>query len=177
MPTLHHPFSIAGEYNEDGHYYFELDFESTTGVPEYDFATQHLYEPDVKLWNEWIKKKGLKSDIIESVNDAIYDFIEDKVPELITEYAKYDFRDFKEEKWKEARKKEKQEKQMTIETKKAKIAKLQAELAELEPSEKKEEEEPIICSACKRDFTDEVDDRSSFDEIGKIICMDCFDKE
>ena len=35
-------------------------------------------------------------------------------------------------------------------------------------------EEPIICSACKRDFTDEVDDRSSFDEIGKIICMDCF---
>jgi len=35
----------------------------------------------------------------------------------------------------------------------------------------------IICETCTRDFTDECDDRSSFDEIGKIICMECFDKE
>jgi hypothetical protein len=39
-------------------------------------------------------------------------------------------------------------------------------------------EEPIICSACKRDFTDEVDGRSSFAEaLGKILCMDCFNNE
>jgi len=36
---------------------------------------------------------------------------------------------------------------------------------------------PIICETCTRDFTDECDDRSSFDEIGKVICMECFDKE
>jgi superfamily II helicase len=42
---------------------------------------------------------------------------------------------------------------------------------------KEEEEKKTICSACKRDFTDEVDDRSSFDEIGKIICKDCFEEE
>jgi len=35
----------------------------------------------------------------------------------------------------------------------------------------------IICETCTRDFTDECDDRSSFDEIGKVICMECFDKE
>ena len=39
-------------------------------------------------------------------------------------------------------------------------------------------EEPINCSACKRDFTDEVDGRSSFAEaLGKILCMDCFNNE
>ena len=38
-------------------------------------------------------------------------------------------------------------------------------------------QEPVICECCNRDFTDEVDDRSSFDEIGKIICMECFDEE
>jgi len=43
--------------------------------------------------------------------------------------------------------------------------------------EEEEEEKKTICSACKRDFTDEVDDRSSFDEIGKIICKDCFEEE
>ena len=36
---------------------------------------------------------------------------------------------------------------------------------------------PIICETCTRDFTDECDDRSSFDEIGKVICMECFAKE
>jgi len=36
---------------------------------------------------------------------------------------------------------------------------------------------PIICETCTRDFTDECDDRSSFDEIGKVICMECFYKE
>lgn len=35
----------------------------------------------------------------------------------------------------------------------------------------------IICETCSRDFTDECDDRSSFDEIGKVICMECFAKE
>jgi len=43
--------------------------------------------------------------------------------------------------------------------------------------DEEEEEKKTICSACKRDFTDEVDDRSSFDEIGKIICKDCFEEE
>ena len=39
--------------------------------------------------------------------------------------------------------------------------------------EDKEEEEPIICEDCDRDFTEECDDRSSFEEIGKVQCMDC----
>ena len=43
--------------------------------------------------------------------------------------------------------------------------------------EGKKQEEPVICECCKRDFTDEVDDRSSFDETGKVICMECFDEE
>ena len=37
------------------------------------------------------------------------------------------------------------------------------------------EEKPIICETCGIDFTDECDDRSSFEEIGKVQCMDCFD--
>ncbi len=41
----------------------------------------------------------------------------------------------------------------------------------------KKEEEALICSTCARDFTEECDDRSSFDEIGKVICMECFDEE
>jgi len=35
-------------------------------------------------------------------------------------------------------------------------------------------EEPIICTECSRDFTEEVDGRSSFEEEGKVICIDCF---
>jgi len=38
----------------------------------------------------------------------------------------------------------------------------------------KVEEEPIICTECSRDFTEEVDGRSSFEEEGKVICIDCF---
>ncbi len=38
-------------------------------------------------------------------------------------------------------------------------------------------EHSYTCDVCERDFTDEVDDRSSFDEIGKIICKDCFEEE
>tara|TARA_R110001606_G_scaffold8830_3_gene38764 strand:+ start:1967 stop:2785 length:819 start_codon:yes stop_codon:yes gene_type:complete len=41
----------------------------------------------------------------------------------------------------------------------------------------KKEDEKIICVDCNRDFTDECDGRSSFDEIGKIQCEDCFLKE
>ena len=33
--------------------------------------------------------------------------------------------------------------------------------------------EPTICCVCKRDFTDEIDARSSFDESGKFICAEC----
>ena len=34
----------------------------------------------------------------------------------------------------------------------------------------------IICEECKRDFTDECDGRSSFQEMGyHTLCMDCFD--
>ena len=43
--------------------------------------------------------------------------------------------------------------------------------------ESEEMNSPIICETCTRDFTDECDDRSSFDEIGKVICMECFAKE
>ena len=40
-----------------------------------------------------------------------------------------------------------------------------------------DEDDTIICVECKRDFSYEVDDRSSFEEIGKIICEKCFLKE
>ena len=42
-------------------------------------------------------------------------------------------------------------------------------------SDDEEEEEPIICEDCDRDFTDECDGRSSFEEVEKVQCMDCFD--
>jgi len=38
----------------------------------------------------------------------------------------------------------------------------------------KEEGEVFVCEDCNRDFSDEVDDRSSFDEIGRVVCMECF---
>lgn len=38
-------------------------------------------------------------------------------------------------------------------------------------------EEPVICVKCNRDFSQEIDDRSSFEEIGKIICEKCFLEE
>ena len=44
-------------------------------------------------------------------------------------------------------------------------------------NDKKTEDEKIICVDCHRDFTDECDGRSSFDEIGKIQCENCFLKE
>jgi len=34
---------------------------------------------------------------------------------------------------------------------------------------------PYICSTCDRDFTDETD--GGFEEIGKVICMECFYEE
>jgi hypothetical protein len=37
--------------------------------------------------------------------------------------------------------------------------------------------EKIVCVDCLRDFTNECDGRSSFDEIGKIQCENCFLKE
>jgi hypothetical protein len=40
-----------------------------------------------------------------------------------------------------------------------------------------EEDEKIVCVDCHRDFTNECDGRSSFDEIGKIQCENCFLKE
>ena len=43
--------------------------------------------------------------------------------------------------------------------------------------EDKEEEEPIICEDCDRDFAEECDDRSSFEEVGKVQCMDCHNSE
>ena len=44
-------------------------------------------------------------------------------------------------------------------------------------AEEDEEEEPVICVKCNRDFSQEIDDRSSFEEIGKIICEKCFLEE
>tara|TARA_R110002050_G_scaffold264402_1_gene405139 strand:+ start:1778 stop:2353 length:576 start_codon:yes stop_codon:yes gene_type:complete len=35
------------------------------------------------------------------------------------------------------------------------------------------EDQPIICEDCDRDFTDECDGRSSFEEVEKVQCMDC----
>ena len=39
------------------------------------------------------------------------------------------------------------------------------------------QQQKIICVDCNRDFTNECDGRSSFDEIGKIQCENCFLKE
>ena len=36
---------------------------------------------------------------------------------------------------------------------------------------------PIICGDCDRDFTEECDDRSSFEEVEKVQCMDCHNTE
>jgi len=51
----------------------------------------------------------------------------------------------------------------------------EVELAELLVARdiRSEKEEPIICEDCDRDFTDECDGRSSFEEVEKVLCMDC----
>ena len=55
----------------------------------------------------------------------------------------------------------------------------EVELAELLVARdiRSEKEEPIICEDCERDFTEECDDRSSFEEVGKVQCMDCHNSE
>ena len=39
-----------------------------------------------------------------------------------------------------------------------------------------DEQEKVICVTCKRDFTDEVDGRSSFEDMDEIICMECHEE-
>mgnify|MGYP003659254684 CR=1 FL=1 len=91
---------IDGQYNEDGCYCAELDFETIAEVPEENSGMVEIGDEEIpyaKVWNDWVKKDGVQEDIIESVNDAIHNFIENEVPDLIEMYAKQYFNDYVED--------------------------------------------------------------------------------
>jgi len=99
QPTIPEPeeLVIDGHYDEDGCYCAELDFETIAEVPKENSGMVEIGDEEIpyaKVWNDWVKKEERKQDIIESVNDAIYNFIENEVPDLIEMYAKQYFSDY-----------------------------------------------------------------------------------
>ena len=97
QPTKPEELVIDGHYDEDGCYCAELDFETIAEVPKENSGMVEIGDKEIpyaKVWNDWVKKDGVQEDIIESVNDAIYNFIENEVPDLIEMYAKEQFTDY-----------------------------------------------------------------------------------
>ena len=97
QPTKTEELVIDGHYDEDGCYCAELDFETIAEVPKENSGMVEIGDEEIpyaKVWNDWVKKDGVQEDIIESVNDAIYNFIENEVPDLIEMYAKEQFTDY-----------------------------------------------------------------------------------
>jgi hypothetical protein len=102
QPTIPEPeeLVIDGHYDQDGCYCAELNFETIAEVPKENSVMVEIGDQEIpyaKIWNDWVKKDGVQGDIIYRVNDAIYNFIENQVPDLIEMYAKQQFTDYLED--------------------------------------------------------------------------------